>query len=121
MSKKESNPLPPSAPSLSVPVEAANHVMAHLDLLGKRVMDRVTDFTGVVESVSFDLYGCIQIAVKPPAADGEVKPGHWLDVSRLKILDDKPVLPLPDFERGPIAEGLQGPAEKPVILQPTHG
>ena len=37
----------------------------HLDLLGMQVRDQVTGYSGVVTSVCFDLYGCIQAVVHP--------------------------------------------------------
>ena len=88
----------------------------HLDLLGMRVKCRVTGFTGVVSSIGFDLYGCIQ-AVVNPGIDKDKKPmeSHWFDVNRLEITDPKPVMPRPTFEWSPqnVAEGGKGPAERP--------
>ena len=63
---------------------------AHLDLLGFKVKDKVTGASGVVSSVSFDLYGCIQAVVSPPAPpEGEPKEGRWYDIARLEIIDPK--------------------------------
>jgi len=42
-------------------------IQKHLDLLGHKVTDRVSGFTGVVTSIGFDLYGCIQAVVTPGA------------------------------------------------------
>ena len=42
--------------------------MTDLELLGLQVRDKVTGFAGVCESVSYDLYGCIQGVVRPPAS-----------------------------------------------------
>jgi hypothetical protein len=41
----------------------------HLDILGYEVTDRVTGFKGVVTSISFDLYGCVQALVTPQLND----------------------------------------------------
>ena len=90
-------------------------VQKHLDLLGLRVEDKVTGLKGVVTSVSFDLYGCIQAIVNPGMGkDGKMKEQFWFDVSRLKALDKKPVMDKPNFVSGPQASGEQGAAEKPV-------
>jgi hypothetical protein len=85
----------------------------HIALLGLKVKDAVTGFTGVVTTISFDLYGCIQAVVTPPFVDSD-KPnsGKWFDVSRLEILDGTPVMDHPDFEAGYVAEGKKGAAEK---------
>ena len=86
----------------------------HLELLGLKVEDRVTGFNGVVTSVSFDLYGCVQAIVSPSVAkDGKVPDGRWFDVTRLKIVSKKPVMALPDYMSGYISEGRKGAAEKP--------
>ncbi len=90
------------------------NIKKHMALLGLRVEDRVTGMKGVVASISFDLYGCVQAIVNPGLGkDGKLSDQIWFDVSRLKVLDKKPVMQVPDFEYGPQAEGLQGAAEKP--------
>ena len=93
-------------------------IKKHFEMLGLKVEDRVTGFRGVVESISFDLYGCVQAVVKP-AIDKSGKTGdsHWFDVNRLKVLSNKPVMQLPNFEFGPQAEGEQGAAEKPTFYK----
>ncbi|NOQ52300.1 MAG: hypothetical protein GQ578_08820 [Desulfuromonadaceae bacterium] len=86
-------------------------VKKHLNLLGLPVTDKVTGFSGVVESISFDLYGCVQAVVKPPIKeDGDTRDGRWFDVSRLAVKSEKPVMRLPNFEYGLQAEGKQGAA-----------
>ena len=87
-------------------------IKKHLDLLGHEVQDKVSDFCGIVISISFDLYGCVQADVRPKKLDkdGRLTIGHWLDVSRLKVLSRKPLMELPNFEWGDIAEGKKGPA-----------
>jgi len=41
------------------------NVKKHLSLLGLKVKDKVTGYTGVVASIGFDLYGCVQAIVNP--------------------------------------------------------
>lgn len=91
----------------------------HLDLLGRKVEDRVTGFSGVVTSVCFDLFGCIQATVNPGVtADGKLLDICWFDVSRLHVnYDIDPVMDRPNFEFGTQAEGRQGAAEKPRQLK----
>jgi len=91
------------------------NVEKHLDLLGLKVVDRVTGLKGVVTSVSFDLYGCIQ-AIVDPGIDKEGKniDNRWFDIARLKTIGSKPVMETPNFDFGIAAEGKKGPAEKPV-------
>ncbi len=90
-------------------------VKKHLSMLGKKARDKVTGFEGVVSSVSFDLYGCVSAAITPPIDDkGETRPGNWFDVTRVEFLDNKPVMNVPDFKKGYVAEGKKGAAEKPA-------
>jgi len=85
----------------------------HIELLGLRAKDAVTGFNGVITSISFDLYGCVQAVVTPKInADSEIKDGRWFDVTRLKITGKKRVIALPDFNKGYIATGKKGCAEK---------
>lgn len=86
----------------------------HIDLLGYRVEDKVTGLKGVVTSVTFDLYGCVQAIVNPGmGADGKQGEPAWFDVARLVITSHTRVMDLPDYDAGYIAEGRKGPAEKP--------
>ncbi len=47
-----------------------NQVNEHIKFLGLQVRDEVTGFSGVVTSMSFDLYGCIQAVVTPKVKEG---------------------------------------------------
>jgi hypothetical protein len=87
---------------------------SHLSLLGCRARDKVTGIEGVVTTVSFDLYGCIQAVLTQKADEkGEYKMSPWFDVTRLDIVDHNPVMTQPNFELGYVAEGKKGAAEKP--------
>ena len=73
--------------------------MKYIDLLGYRCRDIVTGFEGVAESVAYDLYGCIQVCLRPPYKQekDEMPDGRWIDGQRLKVLEDTPVMKVPDF------------------------
>ena len=91
------------------------NIAKHINMLGLKVQDKVTGYKGVVESISFDLYGCVQAIVRPPIAkDGTLPDSRWFDVARLTVLNKKPVMDQPCFDFGPVAEGKKGPAEKPA-------
>ncbi len=88
-------------------------INTHMKLLGLKVQDRVTGLKGIVSSISFDLYGCVQATITTPADKNNVKgTNYWHDVARLKILSKIPVMELPNFHYGVQAEGRQGCAEK---------
>lgn len=83
----------------------------HMELLGYVVSDRVTGFKGVVTTVSFDLYGCVQAVVSPQVvADkpGDLGDAKWFDVKRLLKVSNAPVMELPTFEvvPGGVAKSL---------------
>jgi hypothetical protein len=89
-------------------------IQKHMELLGMKVQDKVTGFRGVVSSVSFDLYGCIQAIVTPEAGKaGKQEDSRWFDVQRLTVTSKDPVMAVPNYEYGYVAEGGKGPAEKP--------
>jgi len=93
-------------------------VKKHLELLGKPCKDKVTGMEGVITSIGFDLYGCIQAIVHPGLDEkGETKETVWFDVARLEITDEEPVMDVPDFEYGHVAEGKKGPSEKPSAMK----
>jgi hypothetical protein len=89
------------------------NVNAHLDLLGKSAKDRVTGFVGVVSTIAFDLYGCVQAVLTPPVdKDGKNVDGRFFDVNRLEITNETRCMPLPTYAATPQKHD-HGPAEKP--------
>ncbi len=91
------------------------NIKRHLDLLGLRARDKVTNLEGIMTSVSFDLYGCVQVVISAPVGDdGKIPDGVWLDINRLEILSNTVVMPVPDFDEGYVAEANKGAAEKPL-------
>jgi len=85
----------------------------HIELLGRTAKDKITGFTGTIDSICFDLYGCIQASLKPPIdKDGKIPEGYWVDVTRLKISKKARIVELPDFNSGYVAEGKKGPADR---------
>jgi hypothetical protein len=77
-----------------------NSISGYVDnLLGYPVVDKVTGFTGIVTSVSFDLYGCVQVIVSPPIdKDGKRPEAHWFDEKRLRVTSEERVMPMPCFD-----------------------
>lgn len=90
--------------------------MEYLKLLGFAVRDRVTGFEGVVSSIAFDLYGCIQAAVTPTMKEGKLGEGHWFDAKRLETQSETPVMTPPAFATA-VAGAENGPADKPAAHQ----
>jgi hypothetical protein len=87
----------------------------HLELLGYPVKDRVTGYTGVVTSISFDLYGCVQAIVNPGLdKDGKMQDSHWFDTKRLVKQSSMPVMDVPDFEDVPGGQVLPPFETKPL-------
>ena len=87
----------------------------HIELLGCNAKDRITDLEGVIESVCFDLYGCIQASIKPTKLDkdGCIQDGYWVDVTRLKVETNRRAMEVPNFYEGYVSEGKKGAAVKP--------
>lgn len=84
-----------------------------LSFLGKRVKDVVTGFSGVVTSLSFDLYGCQQAIVTPEVKkEGGKEESGWYDICRLQVLSPTPVMAPPDFLIP------KGPEAKPKFFKP---
>lgn len=85
-----------------------------IELLGLEVKDKVTGLTGILTSLSFDLYGCVQYVLQPPEKDGKVPDSLWMDSNRL-ILTGERKMQAPDFDK--IQDVLKydmGPADKPM-------
>jgi len=91
----------------------------YLGLLGWRVADKVTGFTGIVEHVGVDLYGCVQAVVKCPITfdkeTGAQKMGEsaWFDIGRLERIGKERIMePISPRLRDDISPS--GPADKPI-------
>lgn len=88
----------------------------YIQMLGLPAKDKVTGLNGVLTSLNFDLYGCIQFIITPGVnKEGKCPNGHWFDVSRVKVLSETRVMEVPNFSEGYIAEGKKGAAEKPAL------
>jgi hypothetical protein len=89
-----------------------------LDYLGLKAKDKISGVSGVITSVAFDLYGCVQVIIKPQKADekGEPYQGSWFDINRLQITSKKRVMELLDFtQKYPTLNDSQGPENKPML------
>jgi hypothetical protein len=87
----------------------------HIKLLGLKAEDKVTKTKGVISSICFDLYGCIQVTITPKSKENKLVQCYWYDISRLKILSKKPIIKRPNYEYGSQAEGKQGCFDKPTV------
>ncbi len=93
----------------------------HMELMGFKVRDAVTGFEGVVETIAFDLYGCVQAIVKPGLDDkGQVQDGRWFDVKRLTAISDKPVMEPPTYSVLPPREIIGGSQKPAQMTQPIR-
>lgn len=94
------------------------------EYMGHHAIDRVTGFTGIITSMSFDLFGCVQCGVTPPALkdkDGkqELVPSHWFDTNRLVLEGDR-VMPLTDFPFfAPASTTATKPKERVTVSGPA--
>jgi hypothetical protein len=71
----------------------------HIGLLGHKVSDPVTGITGIVSSISFDVSGCIQAAVRiSPKKEGGIGESFWIDTKQLKRLTKTPVVKAATFD-----------------------
>ena len=71
-----------------------------VDLLGKKVKDKMSGFTDYISNVCFDLYGCIQVIINPAKLDKEsqyLNNSGWVDLNRIEILKGKRIMEHPDF------------------------
>ena len=88
----------------------------HIKQLGLIAEDLVTGKKGVITSVAFDLYGCIQVILTTQINETSNESNQeWYDVARLKILNKRPVMKQPDFDFGDVAKGKKGGFIKPLM------
>ncbi len=85
----------------------------HFALLGFKVRDKLTGLEGIVVSIAFDISGCVQGLVSPPAKDGKAGDVYWFDTKRLTALSKTPAMAAPSFEIVPGGHALPKPAALP--------
>lgn len=92
-------------------------MLNRLDDLGKRGRDKVTGAEGVITSVVFDLYGCVQMTLVPgKGPDGKLQDANWFDAHRIEIIDHNPVMPRPTFAPVQRVEDSHGPeSSRPCV------
>lgn len=77
-------------------------------MLGTRVRDRITGFSGVVTGFVQYISGCNQALVSPGVdKDGKLMETNWFDIQRLERTDDSLIV----LENG-LTPGCDAPAPK---------
>lgn len=85
------------------------------DLLGFVVQDRVTKMVGVATSLTFDLYGCVQMLVYPQADEsGKVGEPYWFDLNRLQKTSPSRVMEPVGWVSNYDYQEVPGPEKKPI-------
>lgn len=87
----------------------------YMKFLGMNARDVITGAKGIVTSISFDLYGCVQ-GLLNPGLDKDGKPGElfWYDLKRLETTSNTPVMKVPTFESVPGGQKLPQPTSMPM-------
>ena len=86
-----------------------------VNMLGYKAKDKITGTEGIITSICFDLYGCIQAILTKQNRDEDKSSFGWIDINRLKIISKKRIMEHPGFERKLSApKEAHGPAEKPL-------
>lgn len=83
--------------------------------MGYKVKDVVTQIEGIVTSISFDLYGCIQAVVNRGIDENNnILDSSWYDINRLIVISDNPVMDSPHFKNKKTIID-KGPSNKPEL------
>jgi len=88
-----------------------------INLLGRTGKDKISGRSGVISSISFDLYGCIQLIMTPKNVNNDktIESIGWLDINRIKILKKKKVMELVPFnDNYKTLNDVHGAACKPL-------
>ena len=96
--------------------ESKSEILKNVHLLGYNAVDKVTGFSGMISTMSFDAYGCVQAVLTPRVKDdGSVNEGRWFDITRLEIDETQKLVDMPNYHSGYVATGKKGAAEKPAM------
>ncbi len=89
------------------------HKMTRVLDLGIKARDVVTKFQGIITGKVTYMTGCDQYVLTPEVNDkGEAQDSRWFDVTRLEVVDEKPIkLPVDPSET---RENGPGPTPPPT-------
>ena len=74
---------------------------------GKTYKDSISGFKGKVVAISKYQFGCIRIALMPPAKDGKLEEIQWFDEEAIEGIERKNL-----FKGGPTPKPKQNPDPK---------
>lgn len=57
-------------------------------LLGKKAIDKITGFEGIIIGKCEYLYGCNQYGITPMAKDGKIEETRWFDEGRVDVVGE---------------------------------
>lgn len=87
-----------------------------IDMLGREGKDKITGVKGIISSISFDLYGCIQVVLTPSKVkeNSEIVFAGWFDINRIELTKKKRTMVPPSYEtKYSSSKDVHGPAAKP--------
>lgn len=72
--------------------------------LGYKAKSRTTQLSGVLTSVSLNLYGCNRYFIQPPVnPDGKVPDGWWVDEEDVEVISEY-ITHVPNNTGGPMSK-----------------
>jgi len=98
-----------------VAIDAVYPAELPLKVLGKVGIDKATQFKGVVTSVVVHINGTVEVLMtsKIEKDDKPAKSYHFI-IDRVEVTG-RPVMQVPDFVKGAVAEAKKGPADKSAM------
>lgn len=100
--------------SVDVDTPSVETLRSHLQVLGKRTLDRISGVECVIDGVYVTVSPRILYGANYGTNDkGESLGSFWLEVCNA-IVSDEVVMDCPNYEFGVTAEGKQGSAERPA-------
>ena len=91
-----------------------NIVDSALKTLGLKGRDRITNFEGVITTVGFDLYGCVQVVLNPGLdKDFKLRESLWFDFKRIDVSTER-AMDAPAFAATQAGREI-GAGEKPAF------
>lgn len=91
--------------------------LENIELLGKKVVDKMSGAKGVITSISFDLSGCIQGTITSQSGKTP-ELSFWYDIKQFKVISKIPIVEPPNYMGiGHVAEGKNGSVDKPQFIR----
>lgn len=106
----------PMVPIMPLPTFSDKQIDDLIDMLGFRIIDKITGMTGVVATAMFEIDGSMNVIIDPGVnAEGKLDGRYAFNIVRLEVMDEPRRVKAIDFDRTAAAIPPEAEEAKPEV------